>query len=204
MYLQHNDPIILIPQHISRNAFYSIQMIIITAGVAYFLEYYICSILYVFIYITSLIHWNEIKYNSIVKNVDIALIIISLLVLTLNESVKFKEYRTIWFYFLPIFISSFIMNEILLYYQVLIHKNEVIKTKTDDKDKVVKFHYFSLEYTNPNTEERELAYYRSTYTHMFCIHILPFSVGIYCAIMAEMISNNDGNKLIDNNDLIIL
>ena len=41
MYLQHNDPIILIPQHISRNAFYSIQMIILSVGVAYFLEFYI-------------------------------------------------------------------------------------------------------------------------------------------------------------------
>ena len=50
------------------------------------------------------------RYNSIVKNIDIALIIISVLNLTLNESVKFKEYRTIWFYFLTfiwiIIISS--------------------------------------------------------------------------------------------------
>ena len=190
MYLQHIDPIVLIPQHISRNAFYSIQIILFTAGFAYFFEYYICSFFFVFIYITSLIHWNEIRYKSIVKNVDVALIVISLLVLTLNESVKFKEYRIIWFYFLPIFIGFFIMNEILLHYQVLIHKNEVIKNKTDDKDKIVKFHYFSLEYTNPNTEERELAYYRSTYTHMFCIHILPCAVGIYCTIMAEYFSND--------------
>ena len=199
MYLQHIDAIILIPQHISRNAFYSIQMIIITAGVAYFLEYYICSILYVFIYFTSLIHWNEIRYTSIVKNIDITLIIASVLILTLKESVKFKEYRIVWFYFLPIFIGFFIMNEILLHYQILIHKNKVIKNKTDDKDKIVKFHYFSLEYTNPNTEERELAYYRSTYTHMVCIHILPFAVGMYCAIMAAMTpSNNDSNELTDS------
>lgn len=190
MYLQHIDPIVLIPHHISRNAFYSIQMILISVGVAYFLEYYITFFLFFVIYITSLIHWNEVRYKSIVKNVDIALIIISTLNLTLNESIKFKEYRFIWFYFLPIFIGSFIMNEILLHYQVLIHKNEVIKNKTDDKDKVVKFHYFSLEYTNPNTEERELAYYRSTYTHMFCIHILPFSVGIYCAIMTKYFSSD--------------
>ena len=113
MYLQHNDPIVLIPQHISRNAFYSIQMILIAVGVAYFLEYYITFFLFFVIYITSLIHWNEVRYKSIVKNVDIALIIISTLNLTLNESIKFKEYRVVWFYFLPIFICSFIMNEIL-------------------------------------------------------------------------------------------
>ena len=88
-------------------------MIIITAGVAYFLEYYITFFLFFVIYITSLIHWNEVRYKSIVKNVDIALIIISTLNLTLNESIKFKEYRVVWFYFLPIFICSFIMNEIL-------------------------------------------------------------------------------------------
>ena len=145
MYLQHNDPIVLIPQHISRNAFYSIQMILIACGVQYFLEYNITFFLFFGIYITSLIHWNEVRYKSIVKNVDIALIIIGTLNLTLIESIKFKEYRIIWFIFLPIFIGSFIMNERLLHYQVLIHKNEVIKDKTDDKDKIVKFHYFSLE-----------------------------------------------------------
>ena len=190
MYLQHIDPIVLIPQHISRNAFYSIQMILIACGVAYFLEYYITFFLFFVIYITSLIHWNEVRYKSIVKNVDIALIIIGTLNLTLIESIKFIEYRVVWFYFLPIFIGSFIMNERLLHYQVLIHKNEVIKDKTDDKDKIVKFHYFSLEYTWPNTEARELAYYRSTYTHMFCIQICPFAVEIYCSIMAEYFSSD--------------
>ena len=66
----------------------------------------------------------------------------------------------------------------------------ILKDKTDDKDKIVKFHYFSLEYTWPNTEARELAYYRSTYTHMFCIQICPFAVGIYCSIMAEYFSSD--------------
>ena len=53
MYLQHIYPIVLIPQPISRNAFYSIQMILITAGGAYFLEYYITFFLFFVIYITS-------------------------------------------------------------------------------------------------------------------------------------------------------
>ena len=71
------------------------------------------------IYITSIIHWNEVRYKSIIKYLDISLIIIAVLNLTLNESIKFKEYRIIWLLFLPLFIGSFIMNETLFYYQVL-------------------------------------------------------------------------------------
>jgi hypothetical protein len=71
------------------------------------------------------------------------------------------------------------MNETLFYYQVL--KNGDKKNgdkKNDDK----KFHYFSLQYTEPNTRERELAYYRSTYTHMLATHIIPFLVCLYCSV----------------------
>jgi hypothetical protein len=81
------------------------------------------------------------------------------------------------------------MNETLFYYQVL--KNDDKKNddkRNDDKRNDDKrndehnFHYFSLQYTEPNTRERELAYYRSTYTHMLATHIIPFLVCLYCAI----------------------
>ena len=71
-YIQHNDPIILIPQHISRQAFYSIQMILFCSGLAFYLQYYItCPLLFI-IYITSLLHWNKIlRHGGLVKYLDI-------------------------------------------------------------------------------------------------------------------------------------
>ena len=49
--------------------------------------------------------------------------------------------------------------------------------------------YFSLECTRPNTVDRESAYYRSTYTHMFFLHILPTMIFSYCIIMSNIPNN---------------
>jgi hypothetical protein len=189
VFLQHNDPYILIPQHISRQAFYSIQVIGFCIGAAYQTKYYITCLIISILYTTSMLHWNKILYTSIIKKLDIFTVIILVLNVTFNDSYYYKEYKIYWFICCPLFILSFIMNETLFYYQVL--KNDDKKNddkRNDDKRNDDKrndehnFHYFSLQYTEPNTRERELAYYRSTYTHMLNTHIIPFLVCLYCAI----------------------
>ena len=179
VFLQHNDPYILIPQHISRQAFYSIQVLGFCIGAAYYTKYYITCLLISILYTTSMLHWNKIYYSSIIKKLDIFAVIVLVLNVTFYDSYYYKEYKIYWFICCPLFILTFIMNETLFYYQVL--KNGDKKNgdkKNDDK----KFHYFSLQYTEPNTRERELAYYRSTYTHMLATHIIPFLVCLYCSV----------------------
>ena len=60
VFLQHNDPYILIPQHISRQAFYSIQVLGFCIGAAYYTKYYITCLIISILYTTSMLHWNKI------------------------------------------------------------------------------------------------------------------------------------------------
>ena len=181
VFLQHNDPYILIPQHISRQAFYSIQVLGFCIGAAYYTKYYITCLLISILYTTSMLHWNKIYYSSIIKKLDIFAVIVLVLNVTFYDSYYYKEYKIYWFICCPLFILTFIMNETLFYYQVLKNGDK----KNDDK----KFHYFSLQYTEPNTRERELAYYRSTYTHMLATHIIPFLVCLYCSVCSTYSPN---------------
>lgn len=178
MYLQHNDNDVLIPQHISRNAFYSIQLLLLNSLIAYKLNYnnsfYNLSILYVL----SIIHWNKVKHRGIIKTLDTTMASYSMFCFTYFESNRFiRVYQQIWYLCVVFSLFGFFMNEYLLYYQVVNEKKTNIRSK---------FHYFSLQYTIPNTYERELAYYRSTYTHMFFLHIFPFTISGTFAILSAM------------------
>lgn len=178
MFLQHNDKDVLIPQHISRKAFLSIQTIFIDILFAYKLKYNVTFYNLSILYVLSMMHWNKVKRRGIIKTLDTTMAGYSCFYFTYIDSNRFlRIYQQIWYFCVFCSLFGFLMNEYLLYYQVLNEK------KTN---KHSKFHYFSLQYTIPNTYERELAYYRSTYTHMFFLHIFPFTISFIFAILSSM------------------
>jgi hypothetical protein len=174
MFKQHTDNIILIPQHISRIALFSVQLVLFVCYLAYIYEYTRLCILLFGLYVSSIFHWNKVKYEGIVKTIDILFANGVFIHVTIFDCNRFI-YRNIWYVTAVISIVGFITNEYLFYHQVLKYKNKrVIFTG--------KYWYFSLDYTNPNTMNRELAYYRSTFTHMFFVHILPTTVCAYLGV----------------------
>lgn len=179
-YLQHTDVEILVPQHISKNALYSAQFFVMLSIIAFNYKYYKMLLLLSLLYITSILHWRKVKYFSIIKTIDIILAFLTIITITLFDIHRFcNMYKNVWYFTVFIVLSAFIVNEILFYYQVLIYKNKIMNKYCK------KYYYFSLEYTNPNTIQREYAYYRSTYTHMLFIHIIPSIVSGYCAIKSN-------------------
>jgi len=181
MYIQHEDNDIAIPQHISKKAFYSIQFILLDGLLAIKLCYYRLAITLLCLYITSILHWNKVKYVSMVKIIDIILATGTILQVTYIDSYRFTEYYfNLWNYSVNLCICTFFLNEILFYFQVLSQNNKVLKDHMN-----CKYYYFSLYYSNPNTEYRELCYKRSAYTHMLFIHIFPTVACAYCAIMSH-------------------
>jgi len=178
MFLQHNDKIVLIPQHISRKAFFSIQAIMINIIIAYILKYNITFYNLSCLYILSMIHWNKVKRKGLIKTLDTTMASYSMIYFTYMDSNRYLlVYQKLWYLCVFCSLFGFFMNEYLLYYQILNEKKTNICSK---------FHYFSLEYTMPNTYERELAYYRSTYTHMLFLHILPFTTSGTFAILTAV------------------
>jgi len=180
MFNQHTDNIILVPQHISRIALFSVQFILFVFYLAYIYEYNRLSVLLFGLYISSILHWNKIQYKGLIKTVDIILVNGVFLHVTIFDCYRFsKSHRFLWYNTAIICVVAFITNEYLFYHQVIKYKNKKVAF-TDN------YWYFSLDYTNPNTMNRELAYYRSTFTHMMFIHILPTTVCAYSGISSYM------------------
>jgi len=176
MFKQHTDNIILIPQHISRLALISVQFVLFVCYLAYIYQYNRLFFLTFGLYVSSIFHWNKVKYKGLIKTIDILFANGVFLHVTMFDCYRFSnEHRFLWYNTAIISVTAFITNEYLFYHQVL-KNTKVVSNK--------KYSYFSLDYTPPNTMNRELAYYRSTFTHMFFIHILPTTVCAYSGISA--------------------
>jgi len=175
---------ILIPQHISRRAFYSAPFILMDAIVGFYLgpHYYRISSLMVCLFFTTLLHWNKVMTweKGHIKKIDIVLASTSILSLHLIEKHHFvSPYREIWnaTFWLTCFL--FLMNETLFYFQI--YRYSLDKSTREPK----KYHYFSLAVSAPQTQYREYCYYRNVYTHMAVVHMLPATMSAYCAIMSS-------------------
>ena len=176
VYSQHNHNEILIPQHISNYCLFSTQFILLNSIVSYIYKLQLLSYLQVCLYISSVVFWSKVKHNGIEKKIDIFFVIIACIYGT-NVSFSLKRfYNLFWLYTVLLSGIVFIMNEQLFYYQVRIYYNKTI----ENKKKIIKYDFFSLEYTNPNTHEREMAYYRNTIVHGTCFHIFVSISAIYC------------------------
>lgn len=181
--MEKEDPELLIPTHISRRAFVSIQCFILVSILAYKLEYYYVSIHLFFLYIVSHLHWNYVKRSSLIKTIDTTAAVSFIVSFTLLDSARFYEYRPVWYLTALLTTVMFCVNEILLYYQVLYPRTMPEMIMYHDRRLQWIMNYFTFTYTKPNTAAREWAYCRSVYTHMMFVHFIPNIIASFCGII---------------------
>lgn len=176
-YNQHLHNEILIPQHISNYCLFSAQFILLNSLVSFNYNLKLLAALQLCLYISTLFFWKQVSHNGIEKKIDIFFVITTCSYGTYISFSLPKFYNLFWLCSVSLSMIIFITNETLFYYQVRIFYNKQIK---NINSKIVKYNFFSLKYTNPNTHEREMAYYRNTIVHGTCFHIfIPLSA-IYC------------------------
>ena len=171
MYLEYQPSYLIIPKYISRYANYSALFILCECYYLFKFSKYISSILKFCLYISTLLNWYEVRYNSIIKKIDISIVILS------NLSIGYESFLLNYFYIWisgsAIVISIFAVNKYIFYYQVEIYKNKIIEYSIEPK-----YSFFSLQYTNPYTISREKAYFRIAFTHFVVLHIIPSIITI--------------------------
>jgi hypothetical protein len=173
------DDTVIIPQHISRHAFCSAQFFLFDSFLAFVLEYRALGCILFSLYISTMLHWNCVRRMSVIKIVDIVLAATAISRVTFFDSARFScYYQNVWNVSVATSLIMFMVNEILFYFQV--HGNENPRRPLHE-DTCRRFHYFSLEFTVPNSCTRESAYYRSVYTHMLFLHVLPTTTCALCA-----------------------
>ena len=168
------DEQILIPQHISIYGCYSSACILIGSIVAGVHQFYMSAILGFVLSIVSYMNWKKVTIFGWIKIIDSLVASTLILYITFVDSSSFHPtYRLIWIAAVCTVVVVFVMNEILLYYQVKkpIYVGDISSSS---------YRYFSTYYTEPGTPQREYAEYRSTFTHIISIHIMLVGVCIYC------------------------
>ena len=181
-YVEHEDPHILVPRHISRNAFVSIQCFLIVSILAFQLEYYYVAVHTAFMYTFSLLHWRCVYRVGLIKTLDTIIAFSFIIVFTLYDSARFYQFRPLWISTALLTTGMFAVNEVLLYYQILYPRDMPEMVVHPNRALQWIMNYLSLTYTKPNTATREWAYYRSVYTHMMFVHFIPSIVSAFCGI----------------------
>jgi hypothetical protein len=143
--------------------------------IAYKYKCYFLAIVSLCLFITSILHWHRQTLFGPIKIIDMLLVGILFSSLTFYYKNFFKtEHRTLWNITALLIVSIFIINSIIIYYQ-LINKNKTHSCQSE-------YNYFSLNYTDPNTDARTLSYYYTTFVHLSFVHILPGIILAYCFI----------------------
>lgn len=171
-YKQHEDKEILIP-----------QFMLVNSVVAYKYNHLILSFLTMCIYFSSIIFWSKVRHTGIEKTIDIVFVFTGGVYGTHVSYSLNSFYNMFWIYTVCLCILVFIINETLFYYQVRIHYN---KRLFKHEKRVINYRFFSLEYTDPHTHEREMAYYRSTIIHGVFFHVVVSLSSIYCIVHGKM------------------
>ena len=179
-YLQHDDKEILVPQHISKFCVYTCQMIVLNAFISFCYKYYILALVNFCLYLSSIVHWQKVKHSGIERKIDVCCVVTTLSHATYTSFLMPRFYTSTWLVSLSTGGLIFYANEKLLYYQVLQYYNKKVEKNVYKGN--LPFYYFSMEYTNPYTFEREVAYYRNVITHGLGLHAFLCFVSIYCII----------------------
>jgi hypothetical protein len=130
---------------------------------------------------------------SVSKIVDHFFVLVVFVYVTYLSFNFTKKYRKLWINIFLFVVTIAVINQTIFNFKIV----NVFKQSNNDHrineedgecgkeglDNEKKFNYFTLDYTYPDTYEREEACFYSIFIHCFCINILPCLFGIYCIVL---------------------
>ncbi len=166
-----------VPQHISKVGLYTGQSFLLCFVTSVYYKFpIVCSLSLLATYFTTMLHWYKLCDTGIIKNLDIAAIINLLVTFYYNGIIMFcPTCQKAWMLTIMTIIVVYGININIFYYQTISNRGYIMKPGS--------YSYFSLVYTLPNTRERELSYYFSSYIHCIFLHVVISTVSIYCAVI---------------------
>jgi hypothetical protein len=184
VYLQHDDPEVAIPFHISMYGLISAHIILANSVVSILYNYKSLSVMSYCLYMTTLLFWNNLTHSGFIRNLDIFTGITNVIFITYYDSLWFDVlYKELWASAMSIGCLVYLLNSYIFYCQTTPETQEI--TNDDLENVLTKYSYFSTKYIPPNTYNRELAYYYATFVHIFALHVLPPVTCMCCIIYSE-------------------
>lgn len=182
-----NDPDVIIPKRLSVYLVYSAHLLLITSSLslAFAVKYHWTVLFGVaalcfFLYGTSIWHWREPRFSSLVRRLDYLAVFSSLALASYVACTLSATWVIVWFVGLSAIGAIFATNEYLYYHQVMRRLDG--GSGTPDAEAAC-CGYFRP--TAPCTEERERVYRRTTFVHLVCVHVLANALAMALIIGGE-------------------
>ncbi len=173
--VESSDELVM-SQSISRRAFFSFPFAFMLIVTSYKYGYNRLCYLSMLLLLTSFLHWNRLKRDGIIKNIDILTAVCTVLSITFLDSKRFSPfYQWLWKRMLLTSLSGYTLNQFLYHAQTQTQPRCISNISHS-------YWWGTLNYTLPNTIERDYAYIRSVYWHMFFLHMLITSTCTVCII----------------------
>ena len=185
-FLENNE--ISVPLHISIWGVLSGSCFLFTSIISYRFQWYYLGYHSFALYLTTIAHWSYPRKKGLIRNLDI------LTATTINLYGAYEtyflayNYQIMWYSSFFIMTLIFLFNEDLYYHQITKYEEKnITNNKLQFIDTIIitvlpNNRYFSITPTKPGTKEREYAYYRSAFTHIFFTHFFSQIATIYCII----------------------
>ena len=167
----------MIPRHISNAGLISSKIFLLHAAVCDIYGFHALTRWSCLLYITSYLHWNNLKTTGIIKTLDMATVFTSVAYMRLYIRQHFvAPYKYLWDGVTVICIITYALNTYIFKKQILDSTNKNIMTRP--------YNYFLLEYTPENSVQRMQSYKYHVYVHLFFMHILSS-----CSSMISIITS---------------
>lgn len=173
---QHDDPDVIIPDHISQYLVVSAQLLLMNSIVAFVYGLYVLGALLLFVYFTSVVHWRRPRFSSIWRVLDYIAVAAFVGWATFLSVSLSEAYIYVWSVGGTLVGIIFAVNESAYYLQI--GKTPLGDDQESKRDNM-------LPYAPPNTPEREWVFVRTAVVHIVCIHVLANALTLAIIIGAR-------------------
>ena len=161
-----------VPYKYSKYGLYSSHLFLANGIINYFFGFRVLTGFALSLYLSSVLHWRNVKHNGFYKNLDVVTSFTTISYVTFVDSHYFiASARKMWLLAVTQAVGAYSLNKFIEYKQLEIqpqleNENDICSFAKDDP-----YSYFSFKWTPPDSVQRDRAYYASVFVHILFIHI---------------------------------
>jgi hypothetical protein len=158
-----------IPYKYSKYGLYSSHLFLVNGIANYFYGFRVLTGFAFSLYLTSVLHWRNVKQNGLYKKLDVIISFTTISYTTFIDSHYFTvSARKMWLLAVIQAVGAYSINKFIEYKQISQEQEQAL---VNGVAKDEPYSYFSLRWTKPGSVQRERAYYASTFVHILFIHV---------------------------------
>jgi len=174
-----------LPYKYSKYGLYSSHLFLANGIINYFCGFRVLTGIALSLYLSSVLHWRNVKHNGLYKKLDVATCFITINYITFIDSHYFiASARKMWLLAVTQAVGAYSINKFIEYKQISQRPSQR-QLQSQNENNICSFakdepySYFSLQWTQPDSVQRDRSYYASVFVHILFIHVPLFFTCVY-------------------------